>query len=197
MASKGELTRERILLKSMDLFHKKGAHQVSLSKIAAALRMHQTAIYVYFRNKDDLLAACCEYSVAASRAEIEAGTKTGWSARERLQWYFAGQFSFVAEFPERASALLAMYYLGPSSKLLRKTHETVDERSMAHIEESLRQGAREKLWRVENPAAAARSIHSALVGEMIKRFCYPGENPIRKSDASRFWATVSLFFDER
>jgi AcrR family transcriptional regulator len=173
--TKGQKTREQILLKAMALFHARGAHQVPLTEISRALDLHQTAIYVHFKNRDDLLAACCEYSVLSSRAEIDAATDPLWPAEKKLQAYVEGQFRFVRDHPERANALLAMYYHGPTSKRLAEIHEWVDRRSIARLHELLTQGQREGAWPGIELDTLAHRMHSQLSGEMIKALNRPRE----------------------
>ena len=58
-------TRRRILDAARDLFAKEGYEAVSMRRIAEAIEYSPTAIYVHFRDKQDLLLHICESDFAA------------------------------------------------------------------------------------------------------------------------------------
>ena len=55
-------TRIEILKSAAAAFRKLGYHGATVEQIAAALHMKKGNLYYYFRNKEDLLFACHEYS---------------------------------------------------------------------------------------------------------------------------------------
>ena len=52
--------RERVILKSIDLFTQYGIRQVTMDQIASELGMSKRTIYEHFRDKDTLLRECLE-----------------------------------------------------------------------------------------------------------------------------------------
>src|ERR1051325_10205583 len=55
-------TRVDILKSAAKAFRKLGYHGATVEEIAAALRMKKGNLYYYFKNKEEILFACHEYS---------------------------------------------------------------------------------------------------------------------------------------
>jgi AcrR family transcriptional regulator len=58
-----ELTRVEILKSAACAFRRYGYHGATVQKIAATLRMKKGNLYYYFRNKEEILFACHQYSL--------------------------------------------------------------------------------------------------------------------------------------
>src|ERR1043166_2883355 len=58
-----ELTRVQILQSAAAAFRKLGYHGATVEQIARALRMKKGNLYYYFRNKEEILFACHQYSL--------------------------------------------------------------------------------------------------------------------------------------
>lgn len=56
-------TRVEILKSAANAFRKLGYHGATVEQIAAALEMKKGNLYYYFKNKEDILFACHQYSV--------------------------------------------------------------------------------------------------------------------------------------
>jgi AcrR family transcriptional regulator len=59
----GPSTRVQILQSAAAAFRKLGYHGATMQRIAAALRMEKGNLYYYFRNKEEILFACHQYSL--------------------------------------------------------------------------------------------------------------------------------------
>ena len=56
-------TRVEILKSAAAAFRKLGYHGATVEQIAAALQMKKGNLYYYFRNKEEILFACHQYSL--------------------------------------------------------------------------------------------------------------------------------------
>src|SRR5437868_14716995 len=56
-------TRVEILKSAAAAFRRLGYHGATVEEIAAALQMKKGNLYYYFRNKEDILFACHQYSL--------------------------------------------------------------------------------------------------------------------------------------
>src|SRR6202011_1572312 len=56
-------TRIDILKSAAKAFRRLGYHGATVAQIAAALRMKKGNLYYYFKNKEDILFACHQYSL--------------------------------------------------------------------------------------------------------------------------------------
>jgi AcrR family transcriptional regulator len=187
---KGARTRERIIEEAIHLFHKSGIHWVSFQMIAERVGIRQASIYRHFEDKDDLLLACCAAVNAEAGIAIDLRAAPSLAAPERLEAYVAANLDWVLDHPERAHALMGLYYFAACSPKLRSLHRAIDEGGIARIAAILLQGTRERAWRARDIAAQAREIQSYLTGELIKAFHRP-EELSRKSRARALSSAVS------
>ncbi len=80
-------TRIDILKSAAAAFRRLGYHGATVEQIAAALHMKKGNLYYYFRNKEDILFACHQYSLdrlLELLAEIERATLTPEEKLRRL-----------------------------------------------------------------------------------------------------------------
>jgi AcrR family transcriptional regulator len=61
--AQNESTRVQILQSAAAAFRSHGYHGATVQRIAAALRMEKGNLYYYFRNKEEILFACHQYSL--------------------------------------------------------------------------------------------------------------------------------------
>ncbi len=62
-AAQSQSTRVQILQSAAAAFRKFGYHGATVQRIAATLRMKKGNLYYYFRNKEEILFACHQYSL--------------------------------------------------------------------------------------------------------------------------------------
>ena len=63
MRPRGERKRIEILRAAAAVFRRRGYHGASVDQIARALKMAPGNLYYYFRNKEEILFACHQYSL--------------------------------------------------------------------------------------------------------------------------------------
>lgn len=81
-----ELVREQLIDIAAELFDKKGYVQTNINDIAKALGLGRSAVYHYFRNKEEILAALVEAeALTPSHLLQELIEEPGLSATERLR----------------------------------------------------------------------------------------------------------------
>jgi AcrR family transcriptional regulator len=73
------MKRRLLLQEAGRAFSENGFHNTTLDEVAAALRLTKTALYYYFRNKNEILLACCEIgfdigNAALTQAMAQPGT---------------------------------------------------------------------------------------------------------------------------
>ena len=96
---KGEQTRERILIKSGELFAAKGFFGTATREIAAAAGLQQPSLFFHFPNKQAIADELLAYSL--SRPKIFAGrlVKESGSAAARLYAYISFDTEHLARSP--------------------------------------------------------------------------------------------------
>ncbi|PJE29698.1 transcriptional regulator, TetR family [Pseudooceanicola antarcticus] len=96
IASREELRerkRRAALRVASRLFNEKGYHATSLDEIADRIGVTKTALYYYFRNKEELLYECIELSLKAGERARERAHE-GESALDRFKTFY---FTFLRE----------------------------------------------------------------------------------------------------
>ncbi len=81
-----ELVRDQLIGIAAELFESKGFDQTSMNDIAQALGLGRSAVYHYFRNKEEILAGLVESESRTPSHELEAiRAATDLSASEKLR----------------------------------------------------------------------------------------------------------------
>lgn len=83
--SEGSSKYDRILDAALHVFAAKGYHEARISEVARAAGVADGTIYLYFKNKDDLLISLFEHHLEAINRGLRAELETHQGARERLE----------------------------------------------------------------------------------------------------------------
>jgi AcrR family transcriptional regulator len=77
-------TRVEILKAAAAAFRRLGYHGATVEEIAAALQMKKGNLYYYFRNKEEILFACHQYSLDRLLAILDDIERSGVPAEQKL-----------------------------------------------------------------------------------------------------------------
>src|SRR6476646_7485237 len=78
-------TRIDILKSAAVAFRKLGYHGATVEQIAAALHMKKGNLYYYFKNKEEILFACHQYSLDRLMQILREVRQSGLAADEQLR----------------------------------------------------------------------------------------------------------------
>jgi AcrR family transcriptional regulator len=78
-------TRVDILKSAAKAFRRRGYHGATVEQIAAALHMKKGNLYYYFKNKEEILFACHQYSLDRLTQLLEEIESTGAAADVKLR----------------------------------------------------------------------------------------------------------------
>jgi TetR/AcrR family transcriptional regulator, fatty acid metabolism regulator protein len=117
--SAGGDKRSRILDAAEKVFARRGFFHARVSEIAREAGVADGTIYLYFKNKDDLLISLFESRMERVTAELSAALeRVGPSAAERLRAFFTIYAELVVAHPELAEVLTVE--LRQSSKFMKE-----------------------------------------------------------------------------
>lgn len=85
MSAKGELTRQKIIEKSLQLFSVKGYFNTSISDILHATGLTKGGLYCHFKSKEEVWRAVYDDAVAIWRAVVFKKMRTIDDPRERIE----------------------------------------------------------------------------------------------------------------
>ncbi|HZU74863.1 MAG TPA: TetR family transcriptional regulator [Acidimicrobiales bacterium] len=161
---RAQRTRNTILQAALRLFLEQGYQRTTMAEVAAAAGVSLGAVYQYFRDRSDLVAAIIQAGLRTlvSRSDITWRIVEGRPGLERVLTNYASGY---AEAPEVARVWDEVCHVDDDLAELRRTLGRVFERT---IESELRRAQRAGTVRPDlDPRSAAR----ALAG-MADRYCY-------------------------
>jgi TetR/AcrR family transcriptional regulator len=108
-------TRERILLKSLELFSKKGYDATSVREICEAAGLSKPSLYHFFGSKEGVYRALVDGSLVDFRQEILRVLAGKAAARERLKRVSRLHFASVRAHSELMRFIFSLIHNPPSS----------------------------------------------------------------------------------
>jgi TetR/AcrR family fatty acid metabolism transcriptional regulator len=153
--------RDRILRAAVKIFSRKGFFNSKVSEIARAASVADGTIYLYFRNKDDLLISLFEEKMGEVVADVRRRIAVGGNALEKLKIFIGNHMDLL----ERESGLVEVIQveLRQSSKFLKDYTPVKFFEYLEIISDILEEGKREGLLRPDlNVSIARRAIFGAL-----------------------------------
>ena len=79
------LFRSEILTSAAAAFRRRGYHGASMGEIARALRMTKGSLYYYFKNKEEILFFCHDYSLDILLEMLERVERAGGAPADQLR----------------------------------------------------------------------------------------------------------------
>ncbi|MBN1940326.1 MAG: TetR/AcrR family transcriptional regulator [Candidatus Aminicenantes bacterium] len=156
-----ELRKAGIVEAAAKVFAERGVAKTAVSDIAGAASVAQGTIYLYFKDKDDILLAVVQSIVDRMMDGIERLIASpGASAVERLR--SLGSALGAAESDPAARELSAILHR-PENRLLHdRMAEGLTPRLLAVMDSIVRQGIEENSFSVPDPHAAAWFVLGGL-----------------------------------
>jgi len=153
--------RDRILRAAVKIFSRKGFFNSKVSEIARAAEVADGTIYLYFRNKEDLLISLFEEKMGEVVADVRRRIAVGGDAVDRLRIFIENHMDLL----ERESGLVEVLQveLRQSTKFLKDYTPVKFFEYLEVISDILEQGKREGVFRPGlNVSVARRAIFGAL-----------------------------------
>src|SRR5512145_255658 len=157
----GAVKRNRILRAAVKIFSRKGFFNSKVSEIARASGVADGTIYLYFKNKDDLLISLFEEKMGEVVADVRRRIGAGGNAIEKLRIFIENHMDLL----ERESGLVEVIQveLRQSTKFLKDYTPVKFFEYLEVISDILEEGKREGVLRPDlNVSVARRAIFGAL-----------------------------------
>jgi AcrR family transcriptional regulator len=153
--------KERILVKSQELFNKYGIRSVSMDDIAAQLGMSKKTLYQYYADKDELVNACFDIQIQTNRHQCVECVKAGENAIHEIFLSFDMMKDLLTTM--NPSVLFDMKKYHPSA--FRKFEDFRNGFLYKLIRSNLERGVKEELYRPDiDPDILARyRLYSVLL----------------------------------
>ncbi len=157
----GVAKRERILRAAIRIFSQKGYFNSKISEIARLAGVADGTIYLYFKNKDDLLISLFEEKMGEVVADIRARVAQGDGALSRLRIFIRNHMDLLTR--EAGLIEVIQVELRQSNKFMKEYVPVKFLEYLDVISAILEDGKREGVFRPElNVTLARRAIFGAL-----------------------------------
>lgn len=194
-SSKGKRTtdkRERILRAAIRVFARKGFYATKVSEIAKAANVADGTIYLYFKNKDDVLVSIFEDRITKLIAVLKDAIEKASGFEERLRVVVELQLGLLEG--QRDLAEVVTVNLRQSSRLLKQYAAPLFTEYLELIAGVIAEGQREGVVREEVvPRIAARGLWGALDGVALT-WALGGREPGRPESLRRAATQVTALF---
>jgi TetR/AcrR family transcriptional regulator, fatty acid metabolism regulator protein len=182
--------RDAILRAAIDTFADRGYFNAQVADVARAAGVAAGTVYLYFKNKDDLLISIFERSMRDGLADSRAAVADLADPRERLRLLARGHLARLGA--DRQLAVVFQVELRQSTKFMERFSSTLLRDYLGLIREAIADGQREGLFRADmKPTWAAKMLFGAL-DEMATNWILSRRRYSLEADAD---AVVDLFIN--
>ncbi len=134
-------TRVEILKSAACAFRRLGYHGATVAKIAAALHMKKGNLYYYFRNKEEILFACHQYSLDRLLELLEQIEQSDLGPDERLRRLIVTFVHTILDELHGTALFLDLEALGPGHlKMVIARRDEFDRGMRLILQEGIRGG---------------------------------------------------------
>lgn len=142
-----------------------GYHQAQVSKIAKQAGVADGTIYLYFKNKEDILISLFQEKMGMFIEKIEAETAGKDTAAEKLYVLIEKHFSLLSE--DHHLALVTQLELRQSNSELRQRINDVLKGYLNALDEIIRMGRKTGEFRADLDLRLARQMIFGTIDETV------------------------------
>lgn len=159
-----QLLRQEILDAARELFVAEGYENVSMRKIADRIEYSPTTIYLYFKDKSQLLQEICETSFAKLADEIRRSQELGGTPLEILRRGMMAYVDFGLNNPHQYDVV----FISPKQKYFDETgyayEGSTGQQAYELLAASVAECARSGVFGPANTAVIAQTLWAGLHG---------------------------------
>ncbi len=173
--------RRQILDAALRVFAQKGFHAARMEDIAQVAGLSKGAIYLYFENKEALIAAVLDDLYEPDLALLEALVQQRErSAQARLNEFIEHSAASSPEAPIRLAVLYEFYAMAMRPGTLGERIRSYYRRLYMLLRELLRQGHEAGEWHAPDPGAVAVTLLAQEEGYWVLSALLPDATPPRE-----------------
>jgi TetR/AcrR family transcriptional regulator, fatty acid metabolism regulator protein len=165
--------RKRILAAAIRVFGRRGFHEARIAEIAADAKVAEGTVYLYFKNKEDLLGVVFDETMDDVLAQGRAIRFSEAPAADRLRGILSLHISFLSFDRELASVF--QIELRRSARLVERFSRSKLVEYFRLLESLLREGIESREFRASlDPRLAVRILFGAA-DEILSEWLLSGE----------------------
>src|SRR5262249_21121482 len=175
-ARQKQLLRQQILDAARELLVREGYDRLSMRRVAERIDYSPTAIYLHFKDKQELVFSLCEETFAKLVRELETLAREYPDPLVRLR---KGMERYIAFGLRNPNHYIPAFVLPPppdlDAKRLQSMHnpESNGMRALATLRDTIADGVKARKLRKVNPDTAARAAWASLHGITSLLITYP------------------------
>lgn len=156
---------EKIIEAAIDVIAENGFHQAQVSKIAKKAGVADGTIYLYFKNKEDLLLSLFREKLNLYVGKLESAIRAKQTVQEKLQALIHMHFVNLSENPNWA--IVTQLELRQSDKQLRKQIGENLRGLFALLDHIIEAGKREAVFDINLDNRLARQMIFGTIDETV------------------------------
>jgi TetR/AcrR family transcriptional regulator, fatty acid metabolism regulator protein len=172
MRNKSSDKHHRILDAAVKVFAEKGFFQSKVSEIAREAGVADGTIYLYFKNKDDLLISIFEVKMQEVISRFRSAILQQNGALAKFECLIKMHLAEFQANPDLAAVF--QVELRQSSRFMRESEKTELKRYLDLIGEVLEQGQREGLFRKDLPMGLIKRFIFGTLDEVVSTWVLAG-----------------------
>jgi AcrR family transcriptional regulator len=134
-------TRIDIMKSAASAFRRLGYHGATVERIAAALRMKKGNLYYYFKNKEEILFACHQYSLDRLLQLLDEVERSGAPPAEKMRRLIVGVVHTILDELHGTALILQLEALSPPHlKTIIERRDRFDRGIRQVLEEGIADG---------------------------------------------------------
>lgn len=165
LLKKKGIKHQKIINAAVKVIAHNGYHQAQVAKIAREAGVADGTIYLYFKNKEDILISVFHEKMGVFIKKIEKEIEEKQTAKEKLLALISLHFSQLQD--NHDLALLTQLELRQTNKELRMKINTVLEPYITLIGSILEEGIQEKLFVSDLNIKLARQMVFGTIDEIV------------------------------
>src|SRR5262249_40692042 len=175
-ARQKQLLRQEILDAARELLVREGYEALSMRRVAERIDYSPTAIYLHFKDKQELVFSLCEETFARLVRELEALTREHSDPLVRLR---KGMECYIAFGLKNPNHYIPAFVLPPPTDLDEKALQALHApgstgmRALAILRNAIADGVKAKKLRRVDPDVAARAAWASIHGITALLITYP------------------------
>jgi TetR/AcrR family transcriptional regulator, fatty acid metabolism regulator protein len=182
--------RDAILRAAIDVFAERGFFNAQVADVARVAGVAAGTVYLYFKNKDDLLVSIFERSMRDGLANGRAAVATLEDPRERLVRLARAHLARLGH--DRNLAIVFQVELRQSTKFMERFSASLLRDYLGLIREAIADGQREGLFRADVKATAMAKMLFGALDEMATNWILSRRRYSLEADAD---TVVDLFIN--
>ncbi|SDX60703.1 MULTISPECIES: TetR/AcrR family transcriptional regulator [Salimicrobium] len=155
----------QIIDAAVEVIAENGYHSSQVSKIAKRAGVADGTIYLYFKNKEDILVSLFQEKMGVFIERIESATTSRQTPSEKLRVLVETHFEQLSE--DHHLAVVTQLELRQSNKMLRLKINSVLKKYLDVIDEIVEEGIREEVFRDNINRKLVRQLIFGTIDEVV------------------------------